>query len=183
MDEPTPAMPPAAEPPKPLLARVFGATRYIMALAVLGIFVGSVALLLSGAFDIFAAVWHQLTDAAGGASVAGANRGDLRLHMIEAVDTILVATVLFVIAAGLYQLFVHPALNLPPWMQTDSVDDLELRLAGMVVTILSVIFLTAALEWEGEGGLLGFGLAVASVIAAVALFLYQESRHHRGRGE
>ena len=176
MDEPTPAMPPAAEPPKPLLARVFGATRYIMALAVLGIFVGSVALLLSGAFDIFAAVWHQLTD-------TGASRGDLRLHMIEAVDTILVATVLFVIAAGLYQLFVHPALNLPPWMQTDSVDDLELRLAGMVVTILSVIFLTAALEWEGEGGLLGFGLAIASVIAAVALFLYQESRHHRGRGE
>jgi uncharacterized membrane protein YqhA len=47
------------------------------------------------------------------------------------------------------------------------VDDLELRFAGMVVTILSVIFLTAALEWEGEGDLLGFGLA----IARVALFL------------
>ena len=60
------------------------------------------------------------------------------------------------------------------------VDALELRLAGMVGTILSVIFLTAALEWEGKGDMLGLGLAIASVIAAVALFLYQESRH-RGR--
>ncbi len=67
-------------------------------------------------------------------------------------------------------------------MQTDSVDDLGLRRAGMVVTILSVLFLTAVLEWEGAGGLLGFGLAIASVIAAVALYLYQGSRH-RGRGE
>ena len=59
-----------------------------------------------------------------------------------------------------------------PWRQTDSVDDLGLRRAGMVVTILSVFFLTAVLEWEGAGGLLGFGLAIASVIAAVALYLY-----------
>ena len=38
----------------------------------------------------------------------------------------MVSTVLFVIAAGLHQLFVHPSLNLPHWMQTDSADDLEL---------------------------------------------------------
>ena len=158
---------------QPLLARMIGSTKYIMVLAVLGIFVGSMVLLISSAVQMFAAVWNVL----GGQ--ADYHEMQLRVDLIEAVDTVLVATVLYMIAIGLYQLFINSSLVLPPWLQTAGLADLEKRLAGMVVTVLSVIFVTVALESRGEKEILDFGLAIAAVILAVSLFLYQEGSHRR----
>lgn len=47
------------------------------------------------------------------------------------------------------QIFIDSEIPLPAWLQTHSVDNLEKRLAGMVLTVLSVIFLTATLQWQG----------------------------------
>ena len=153
-------------------ARSLGATRYVMALAVFAIFVGSVALLLSATFEMFGAVWNELFHE------GGEHPGQLRVHLIEALDTILVSTVLYVIAVGLYQLFVNQSLRLPRWLQTEGVGDLEKRLAGMVVTVLAVMFVTQVLQWHEGRDLLGLGLAIAAVIAAISLFLYQEGKFH-----
>jgi uncharacterized membrane protein YqhA len=155
-------------------ARALGATRYVMALAVFAIFVGSVALLISATFEMFGAVWHEITHFGEDPD----HYSQLRVHLIEALDTILVSTVLYVIAVGLYQLFVNRALKLPKWLQTDGVGDLEKRLAGMVVTVLAVMFVTQVLQWHEGRDLLGLGLAIAAVIAAISMFLYQESKFH-----
>ncbi|MGD8474402.1 MAG: YqhA family protein [Anaerolineae bacterium] len=157
----------------PFWARIMASTRYVMGLAVLGIFVGSTALLISGSVDMFTAVWRALS------GTADYSEG-LRVTLIESVDTVLVSTVLYMIAIGLYQLFIDPSLILPRWIHTQGLGDLEKRLAGMVVTVLSVIFVTVALESHGTKDILPFGLAIASVIAAVSLFLYQEAKHHQG---
>jgi uncharacterized membrane protein YqhA len=74
--------------PTPLWARIMASTRYVMGLAVLGIFVGSTALLISGSVDMFTAVWRALS------GEAGYREGLLRVELIEAVDTVLVSTVL-----------------------------------------------------------------------------------------
>jgi len=103
----------------------------------------------------------------------------LKLVLIESMDTYLVATVLFLISLGLYQLFIDSTLPLPEWLQTRSVDDLEKRLSGMVVTVLSVIFLTQAVQWQGGQDILWYGLAVGAVILGVSFFLYQEAQHHK----
>lgn len=148
-----------------------GATRYIMALAVFAIFIGSAALLISATFEMFGAVWNEIFG-------SGEDHGQLRVHLIESLDTILVSTVLYVIAVGLYQLFVNQSLKLPPWLQTYGVDDLEKRLAGMVITVLSVMFVTQVLQWHEGRDMLNLGLAIAAVIIAVSLFLYQENKFH-----
>jgi uncharacterized membrane protein YqhA len=148
-----------------------GVIRLVMGLAVAGIFIGSTFLLLSATLDIAGAI---LTTLLGDNLQA---HGDLRLAMIEAVDTILVSTVLYVIAIGLYQLFVGTGLSLPGWLQTNDVGDLEGRLAGMVVTVISVIFLTQALESEDPQALLYAGLGIAAVISAISIFLYVEGKH------
>ena len=75
-----------------LFTCLFGATRYVMTVAVL---------LIVGIMEIGGVVWHA--NFAGQAS--GTESVSLRVAVIEAVDVILVATVLFVIAFGLYQLF------------------------------------------------------------------------------
>lgn len=147
--------------------------RVVMSLAVAGIFIGSTTLLLAATLDIARAIWHTV------AGSADHESGVLRLAMIEGVDTILVATVLYIIAIGLFQLFVNNTLQLPAWLHTEDVSDLEQRLAGMVVTVISVIFLTQVLESHGDPGLINFGLAIAAVIAAISLFIYVEGLHKR----
>lgn len=170
------SQPNSSDPQPTLFTRMFGATSYIMTVAVLAIFLGASVLLLVAVFEMGAAIWHNV--------IAPSNAVkditlSLRVAVIDAVDTMLVATVLFIIAFGLYQLFVDPSLRhrLPTWLRVSGISDLETRLAGMAIVVLGVIFLTQALESHGQGDLLGFGLAVAAVIAALSLFLYQEGKH------
>jgi uncharacterized membrane protein YqhA len=153
-----------------IFSRMMGSTRYAVLLAVFGIFVGSMALLISSTFEMIVAVWDRLTGAVDPSDV------ELRIVLIEVVDTVLVATVLYMIAIGLYQLFVDSSISLPSWLQTHSLNDLELRLAGMSVTVVAVIFVTVALESHGTTDILGFGLAAAAVIIGLSLFIYVEGR-------
>ena len=168
-----------SEPPQQrttLFTRMFGTTRYVMTLAVFAVFVGATVLLFDGIVEMGYAVWHRFF----GAQTAVTESVSLRVAVIEAVDVILVATVLYVIAFGLYQLFVDPALRtrLPPWLQISAIGNLEVRLTGMVITVLSIIALNQALESQGGGRGSGVGFEIAAIIAAISLFLFQEHRKH-----
>jgi uncharacterized membrane protein YqhA len=168
--------PEAPEKRPTLFTRLFGATRYVMTVAVLAVFVGATVLLVVGIIEMGSAVLHAISPD----QSSGTESVSLRVAVIEAVDVILVATVLFVIAFGLYQLFVDPTLRstLPAWLQISAIGNLEVRLAGMVITVLSIIAMTRALEPHGEASASGIGFEIAAVIAAISLFLYQESKHH-----
>jgi uncharacterized membrane protein YqhA len=154
-----------------LVMRAMGYSRYIIVLAVLCTFLGSAVLVVIGTFEMLSSIWHVVF------SVPRVGSGELKLAMIESVETFLVATVLLLIALGLYQLFVSRLTGLPPWLQTHSVDDLEKRLAGMIVVVMAVSFLTQVIQWTEGVNILWLGLATGSVILAVSIFLYQESRH------
>lgn len=153
------------------LARLLDSSRYMVMLAVIGTFVGSAVLLLVGISEVVYAIVYAVQ------SFGDVHSGELKAAMIESVDTFLVATVLFLIALGLYQLFVNSSIALPAWLQTQSVEDLEHRLAGLVIVVLAVIFLTQAFQWEGGIGILWFGLSAGVVILAVASFLQKTSHH------
>ena len=101
---------------------------------------------------------------------------ELRLTVIEVVDLFLIGTVLFVIAVGLYQLFGTRMMPLPHWLVVHDVGDLERKLIGLVVTVLSVVFLGQIVTWDGQRDLLGFGVAIGAVIAGLTLFLRHEPR-------
>ena len=62
----------------------------------------------------------------------------LRLHFVEAIDVFLLATILYVIAGGFYQLTVGRHVRVAPWLKVDSVHDLEVMLIGVVITLLGV---------------------------------------------
>ena len=101
---------------------------------------------------------------------------ELRLTVIEVVDLFLIGTVLFVIAVGLYQLFFTSMMPLPRWLVVHDVGDLENKLIGLVVTVLSVVFLGQIVTWDGQRDLLGFGVGIGAVIAALTFFLRHERR-------
>ena len=166
---------PSSPPPKhiPWPIRLMSGSRYIMVLAVVGGFIGASLLLLVTTWELLVEIWDAVF------THGSLRSATLKLVLIESMDTYLVATVLFLIALGLYQLFIDSTLPLPEWLQTRSVDDLEKRLSGMVVTVLSVIFLTQAVQWLGGQDILWYGLAVGAVIVGVSFFLYQEAQHHK----
>jgi uncharacterized membrane protein YqhA len=60
------------------------------------------------------------------------------------------------------------------------VGDLERKLIGLVITVLSVVFLGQIVTWDGQRDLLGFGVAIGAVIAALT-FLLHESRTLHGK--
>jgi uncharacterized membrane protein YqhA len=150
------------------LLRLLAMSRYSLGVAVVGSFVGATALLLYGVGETIALVRAVLTawlpgvlDPTGLPPLLGA---------IAAVDTFLVAVVLYFIAVGLYQLSFGP-LPLPKWLVVLDLDDLEDKLAKVVVVVLGIAFLGQVVTWDGERDLLGFGVATAIVIAALAFHL------------
>ncbi|MEO7913200.1 MAG: YqhA family protein [Roseiflexaceae bacterium] len=150
-------------------ARIISASRYLIVVAVICIFITGLALLVYGASETYELVTHLFNS---GINPKGAKA--LVLAAIELVDLFLLATVLFVIAIGLYELFIDDNLPLPDWLEIHTLDDLKDKLIGVVIVVLGVLFLGQAISWDGQRDLLGFGAAIALVVAALTYFLGQK---------
>src|SRR4029079_9190007 len=84
--------------------------------------------------------------------------------------------VLYVIAVGLYELFVDDNLPLPAWLEIHTLDDLKDKLIGVVVVLMGVLFLGQLIAWDGQRDLLGLGGGTALVIAALTYFVSQNPK-------
>jgi uncharacterized membrane protein YqhA len=149
---------------------VFSSSRYVVIIAVIGTFAGSLTLLFYGAIEIGAIVVETVR--AGTVSASGAKA--LALGLIEATDVFLIAIVMFIIAQGLYALFVDDSLPLPAWLEIHDLDDLKGKLISVVIAVLAVLFLGEVVRWDGRRELAGLGAGVALVIAALTYFLSQK---------
>ncbi len=147
--------------------RIISASRYLIAIAAAAILLLATALLLYGAAQTYVLL-------AGIAAGSLAKSKALVLAAIELVDLLLLATVLYVIAIGLYELFIDDQLPLPEWLEIHSLDDLKDKLIGVVVLVMAVLFLGQLIGWDGQRDLLSFGAATALVIAALTYFASQK---------
>ena len=150
-------------------ARIVSASRYLIVVAVICIFITGMALLVYGASETYELVTHLFIGGVNAKSVKA-----LVLAAIELVDLFLLATVLFVTAIGLYELFIDDNLSLPDWLEIHTLDDLKDKLIGVVIVVLGVLFLGQVISWDGQRDLLGFGAAIALVVAALTYFLGQK---------
>ena len=158
--------------PPPRLLRTLASSRYLIIIAVLSTLVAATALLAYGAYETFAVlrgVW--LHDGSGPKGAKG-----LILAFIELTDLFLLATVLYVIAIGLFELFVDDRLDLPNWLEIHDLNDLKDKLIGVVVVVMGVLFLGQVVTWDGQRDLLGYGVGIAAVIAALTWFSSQKPK-------
>jgi uncharacterized membrane protein YqhA len=149
------------------MSRLLSASRYVALIPVVCILLAATALILFGA-ALTARTLYDLVSA--GAFDSKVSK-ELLVRSIELADLFLLGTVLYVIAVGLYELFVDDTLPLPAWLEIHDLDDLKDKLIGVVIVVLGVVFLGQVITWDGVRDLLGFGAAVALVIAALAFFL------------
>lgn len=157
-----------------MVKRAIGASRYLILIAVIAIVAAALVLLVYGAIQTAAILRDAL-----GSGVSGKGAKALVLSVIELVDMFLLATALYVIAAGLYELFVDESVPLPSWLAIHDLDDLKDKLIKIVIVVLGVLFLGQVISWDGQRDLLGYGVAIALVIAALTYFLSQKPKKDR----
>ncbi len=158
------------------LLRLLGASRYLIILAVLSTLAAGTALLVYGTVETFSIVRGLVT---GTGSLKGAK--GLILAVIELTDLFLLATVLYVIAIGLFELFIDDRLDLPNWLEIHDLNDLKEKLLGVIIVVMAVLFLGQVATWDGVQDLLGYGTATALVIAALTWFMSHKGKKERDK--
>ena len=147
-----------------MIQRLLGTSRFLVILAVVGTFLSSATLQIFGVVRVLTVIGDLIR--VGDASSSTAK--GLIADSVAIIDIFLIGTVMFVISAGLYQLFVQREVPLPTWLKIESLDDLKDNLTEVIIVALLVAFLGQAVEWTGDIAIIGLGLGVAAVIVAVA---------------
>lgn len=151
------------------MRRFISASRYLIIVPSIGSFIAATVLIAFGSIEIAQLIGESVTHGVDGKGIKV-----LALHFIEVVDLFLLATVLYIIALGLYELFVDDSLELPSWLEIHNLDDLKNKLTGVVILVMGVLFLGQVVTWDGKRDLLPYGAAIALVIAALTYFLSQQ---------
>ena len=102
---------------------------------------------------------------------------DIERKMAVDPELFLVGTVAYIVAVGLYKLFISSTrIELPTRLKINSLKDLEDKIIGVVVAALAVAFLGQAAGSGEPAALLNYGGGIALVIAALAFFMRQNSK-------
>ena len=154
------------------MTRLIGLIRYIIIVAVLATLIAATALILFGTVETYVVIRDVFSKGEFTSKVAKA----LLLSFIEITDIFLLATVLYIIALGLYELFIDQQVPVPNWLEIRTLDDLKDKLIGVIIVVIGVGFLGQFTTWNGETNLLVSGGGAALVIAALTFFLGQKSK-------
>lgn len=154
--------------------RVFGFTRFLVVFGVLSSLILSAVIFVAGFVEAIQIVLNWIS-AIGKESALE----EAAVSAIQLTDHILIGAALYIIAAGLYELFIGKA-DLPEWLIVRKFDDLKERLLGVSVAVMVVSFVAEVTTWEGQTNLLVVGLPVAAVVIAVGVFSYLSHRSNDG---
>lgn len=152
------------------MVRLLRASRFLIVLAVIDSLILAAAVTVASMIETFVdlARLFPLVFSDGAAK-------KIAVVGIEIVDLLLIATVLYIIATGLYELFIGDIPGLPSWITITSLDDLKNKLISVVVAVLSVTFLIQVVNWNGQTNLFFFGAAIGVVVLALTAFRFVEA--------
>jgi uncharacterized membrane protein YqhA len=155
-------------PSSDMIGRMVASSRFFVLLATVSLFLAFMAVMVSTIIVTVTTILHAIS--------RDSTQNEMIGKLIKQADYALLATVLYVLALGLYSLFVDNRVPMPTWLRIYDLGHLKELLAGVVVVAIAVIFLGQALTWDGKTDLLAPGIASAAVIVALALFLWQAAR-------
>lgn len=160
-----------------MLAKLLAQSRYLIIIAVLGSLLASFLVLVFAGLDI---VWIAANVLRQDITAPGIGK-HVAVGAIELIELFLLGIVLYVIALGMYQLFIERDVYLPHWLEIRSLDNLKERLLSTVLVMLAVTFLGYAVTWDGSMNILGIGIAVGLVIAALAYTIRLGKQLEKGK--
>ncbi len=151
-----------------LLRNMLAGSRYFVMLAVIGSFLAAVALTFYGFIVVVVEIWDKIITIRDEEHAATHHAvEELAVEFLSIIDIFLLSTVFYIVALGLYELFVDHHLPLPHWLQIESLDELKTRIIGVVIVLIGVNFLTDYVPNPGEISILWLGLSASVVILAL----------------
>lgn len=141
-----------------------GLTRYAVIVPAIASLLGALLLMGQGSVEMVRAVIDSL-----------ANQESLKdtiVHVLTAVDGILLGTVLLVIGYGLYELFIDNEIKVPDWLQVRDLDDLKSKLIGVVVAIIAVVFVGVFVDANRATEVIAYGVGAGALVLGLAVFAY-----------
>ncbi len=146
--------------------------RYMVILGVIGAFLAAVSLFVYG--GILTA--QQVIETIQTGYVSSKGSKSLMLNFVETADIFLLGTVMYIISAGLYELFIDDNIKVPEWLEIHTLDDLKQKLVGGIVVVMGVVFLGHVIKWQGETEIVYYGAAIAFVVTALTYFTGQKKK-------
>lgn len=154
--------------------RILRISRYLLLIAVVGSYIISAILVVYGA----ALLIHILIGIFTTQPQFGTNADRyLMLECIQLIDIFLLGTAFYIVALGLYELFIQRLPSTPGWLIIHDIDDLKAKLLGVIVVILSVYFLEQVINWNGKQDILELGIGEALMIMAIVLTISFHGQH------
>ena len=161
------------------MRKILGLTRYAVIVPAIASIVGALLLMAQGSIAIVKVVIDAVL-----------NNSYLKVTIVDvltAVDAILLGTVLLVIGYGLYELFIDEDLQVPLWLQVQDLDDLKSKLIGVVVAIISVIFVGIFVDSDRAADVISYGVGAGAILTGLAFFAFAtrkdpSERNKRVRG-
>lgn len=169
-------------------------SRFIVILAVVSSMISAVILFVVATVDVFELIgkvfeYVRLPGRERTPAAYEEFHGEVVGHIIGAVDDYLLATVLFIFALGLYELFISKIDEAEREAETSSrillihsLDDLKDRLAKVVLMILIVTFFKNAIHTTFERPLDILYLGIGILLIALALFFTHKGGEGKGKG-
>jgi uncharacterized membrane protein YqhA len=148
--------------------RLLLSSRYLVNLAVIAALIGAAAILIYGVFVL----GHLVIELFSSRNFTSEAVKNITLGFIQLIDLLFLGVALYIIALGLYHLFIDTSLRLPQWLKIEDFDELKIILLSVVIVILAVNFTGVVVDWDGSGAILNLGLAIAAVIVGLGLILY-----------
>ena len=163
------------------IERSIANVRYISVIAVVALGFASFLMFVIGAGKIFHAYESYFGEGMLPRSNPSVSASLAIAYVVQAIDAFLIALVMLIFGAGIYNLFIHSTdIELPQirnWARVESIYQLKGILAELVIIILMVKFLEGALrnfgayQWE----MLILPLGVLMLAAAVKLLQLKHS--------
>ncbi|HLG44570.1 MAG TPA: YqhA family protein [Nitrospirales bacterium] len=169
-------------------------SRFVVLLAVISSMISSMILFVVATVDVFELIqkvfrYMMLPGSDRTADAYEEFHGDVVGHIIGAIDDFLLATVLFIFALGLYELFIskideaeREATTSSRILVIHSLDDLKDRLGKVVLMILIVTFFKNVIHTTFEDPLNILYLAVGILFVALALYFTHKGGEAKGQG-
>jgi uncharacterized membrane protein YqhA len=146
------------------MRRLIEISRYAVVLPSVASLIGGIVLMILGSIGILKATVDTV--------LTQAPLKDTIVAILTSIDAILLGTVLLVIGYGLYELFVDTNLEIPEWLEINTLDDLKAKLTGVIVAIIAVVFVGLLVETKSPSDVLYYGVGAGAVVLSLAAFSF-----------
>jgi uncharacterized membrane protein YqhA len=147
--------------------RVLLGGRFALYFAVFGSWLAAIICMVIGCLLTLKLGWDLLA----GAELARSTAKVAAVALVEVIDLFLLGTVFYIVATGLYSIFIDDRITQVHWLETHTLDALKAKIIGVVIVLLAVTFLGNVVQWKGGTDILALGVGVGVVLAALAVLL------------